>query len=84
MVADKNGSGSELQEVPVDGRPASQQLAAVQAPPGVTVASIAAGNAANVVVVALSDGQLEASAGFEGPWQRIGPGAEPAYWIPPA
>ncbi|MBV9449365.1 MAG: GerMN domain-containing protein [Streptosporangiaceae bacterium] len=84
VVANKNGNGSQLQEVPVDGRPASQQLAALQTPPGVTVASIAAGNAANMVVVGLTDGQLEASAGFEGPWQRIGPGAEPVYWIPPA
>ncbi len=84
VVVAKSGAGSELEEVPVDGRPASRQLAVVPTPPHVTVASIATGNTQNVVVVGLSNGQLEVSAGFEGPWQGVGPGYEPAYWIPPA
>jgi hypothetical protein len=76
--------GGQLAEVPVDGRASSQQLAAVQVPTGATVSSVAAGNSKNFVVVGLSDGQLEVSFGFEGPWLSVagGGGSEPSYWIP--
>jgi len=75
--------GGQLAEVPVDGRASSQQLAAVQVPAGVTVNSVAAGNSQNFVIVGRSDGQLEVSSGFEGPWLSVsGGGSEPSYWIP--
>lgn len=84
VVVTKSGTDSELEVVPVDGRAASQQMAAMQTPAGVSVSSIAAANAQNAVVVGLSNGQLEGSAGFEGPWQSAGQGYQPIYWIPPA
>jgi hypothetical protein len=81
IVLTPSGGSNELQEVPVDGRASTQTLA----PPGGTVTSIAAGNIGNVVVAGLSDGHLEVSAGFEGPWESIGSGGSaPAYLITPA
>jgi Lipoprotein LpqB beta-propeller domain/Sporulation and spore germination len=82
IVLDQVGASSQLEEVPVDGRAAIQFLAPLQTPTGVTVESVAAGNAQNVVVVGLSNQQLEVSAGFEGPWEDVRTGSEPAYWIP--
>jgi len=74
--------GGQLAKVPVDGRASSQQLAAVQVATGATVNSVAAGNSQNFVVVGRSDGQLEVSSGFEGPWLTVsGGGYGPSYWI---
>lgn len=86
IVLERTGaaSGGQLAEVPVDGRAASQQLAGPPTPPGVTVSSIAAGNQANLLVAGLSNGQLEVSANFDGPWQSAGQGSQPAYLIPAA
>jgi hypothetical protein len=84
VVVTKSGTDSELEVVPVDGRAASQQLAAMQTPADASVSSIAAANAQNAVIVGLSNGQLQGSAGFEGPWQSAGRGYQPVYWIPAA
>lgn len=81
-----SGGSDELQVVSVDGRTSTQNLAPPPTQPGVTVDSIAAGNGYNVVVAGLSNGQLEVSAGFEGPWQLV-PGSggyAPIYVIPSA
>jgi hypothetical protein len=85
IVLSPSGDGDELQVVSVDGRASTQSLAPPPTPQGVTVDSIAAGNSANVVVAGLSNGQLEVSAGFEGPWQLVqGFGYAPMYVIPSA
>jgi hypothetical protein len=81
IVLNRTGA-SQFDKVPVDGRAASQPVAALQTPPGVTVDSIAAANQSNVVVAGLSNGQLEVLANLEGPWQSAGAGSEPAYSIP--
>jgi hypothetical protein len=84
IVLTTSGGSDELQEVPVDGR-ASTNLAPPQTLPDETITSIAAGNGSNVIVAGLSDGKLEVSAGFEGPWEPVpGSGHAPAYVIPPA
>lgn len=80
-----SGGSAELQVVSVDGRASTQNLAPPPTQQGVTVDSIAAGNGSNVVVAGLSNGQLEVSAGFEGPWQPVpGSGYAPIYVIPSA
>ncbi len=85
IVLTPSGGGNELQEISVDGRASTQSLEPPQTPPDVTVDSVAAANTNNVVVVGLSDGHLEVSAGFEGPWEPVpGSGYAPAYVIPPA
>ena len=76
------GATSQMEEVPVNGRASTQSLAPLLTAAGVTVESIAAGNAGSVVVAGLSSRRLEVSAGFEGPWQDVGPGSDPSYWIP--
>jgi hypothetical protein len=73
----------DLQEVPVNGRAASQQPTSPVPPAGVYADSIAASGAGNYLVVGLSNGQLEVSTGINGTWQVINAlGAEPAYSIP--
>jgi hypothetical protein len=85
IVLSPSGSSDELQVVSVDGRASTQNLAPPPTQQGATVDSIAAGNGSNVVVAGLSDGQLEVSAGFEGPWQPVPvPGYAPIYVIPSA
>lgn len=84
VVLTPSGAGDELQEVPVDGRASTKNLAPPQTSSGETVTSIAAGNGKNVVVAGLSDGKLEVSAGLDGPWALLGLGSAPAYLIPPA
>ena len=85
IVLSPSGSSDELQVVSVDGRASSQSLAPPPTQQGATVDSIAAGNGSNVVVAGLSNGQLEVSAGFEGPWQLVpGSGYAPIYVIPSA
>jgi WD40 repeat protein len=86
IVLSPSGSSDVLQVVSVDGRASSQNLAPPPTQQGVTVDSIAAGNGSNVVVAGLSNGQLEVSAGFEGPWQLVPGfgGYAPIYVIPSA
>jgi hypothetical protein len=80
-----SGGSDELQVVSVDGRASTQNLAPPPTQQGATVSSIAAGNGSNVVVAGLSNGQLEVSAGFEGPWQLVPvSGYAPIYVIPSA
>jgi hypothetical protein len=80
IVYGGTSTSSMLVKVPVDGRVATQ-LTTPQTTQGATVASIAASNTSNVLVVGLSDGQLEVSAGSDGPWQAGAKGYEPRYGI---
>jgi Lipoprotein LpqB beta-propeller domain/Sporulation and spore germination len=75
MVLDRGVAGNVLEEVPVDG-----QKATTLSVPSDAV-SITADNTANVLVVGLSTGELEFSAGLDGAWQAIssGVGQNPAY-----
>lgn len=74
----------DLEKVPVNGR-AGSSLTPPQTISGQMVESIAAGNSANMLVAGLSGGQLEVSAGSEGPWQSVtSGGSAPSYWINPA
>jgi hypothetical protein len=81
LVLDGTGAGTRLWEVPVDGQPATKL-------PGVLpgAISITANSPQNALVVGLSggqDGQLEVSAGLEGPWQPLGNGGQnPAFPTP--
>lgn len=84
IVLSQDGATIALQEVPVNGRATTGQLAQLLIPAGVMVNSVAAANADSLVIAGLSNGTLEVSAGFEGPWQNAGSGYNPAYWIPPA
>lgn len=74
----------DLEKVPVNGR-AGSSLPPPSTTSGQMVESIAAGNSVNMLVVGLSGGQLEVSAGSDSPWQSVTTGgAAPSYWIPPA
>jgi len=72
-------SGRVVEEVPVNGQAANQVTTFPVPPPGVYAQSIAADSTANVLVVGLSNGQLEYSAGFNGTWRPLAAGGEPAY-----
>jgi hypothetical protein len=72
-------SGRVVEEVPVNGQASSQVTTFPVPPPGVYAESIAANTSANVLVVGLSNGQLEYSAGFNGTWRPLAAGGEPAY-----
>ena len=75
IVVNDAATGNTLAEVPVDGQQA-QYLDV--GPPDPT--SITADGSQNVLVVGLSDGDLEVSTGLEGPWVQLGePGQNPAY-----
>jgi Lipoprotein LpqB beta-propeller domain/Sporulation and spore germination len=81
MVIDRTEPGvRQLEEVPVNGRSASQQATSPVPPPGVYAESITADGPGNYLVVGLSNGQLEISNGLNGTWQPINAsGSEPAY-----
>jgi Lipoprotein LpqB beta-propeller domain/Sporulation and spore germination len=81
MVINETDPGSrELEEVPVNGRSASQQATSPVPPPGIYAESITAAGPGNYLVVGLSNGRLEVSSGLNGTWQDINaPGSEPAY-----
>jgi hypothetical protein len=81
MVIDKiDPTSRELEEVPVNGRSASQQATSPVPPPGVYAESITADGPGNYLVVGLSNGQLEVSNGLNGTWQPINAsGSEPSY-----
>ena len=75
IVLDATPTGNTLMEVPVDGEQATPLPVT---PSGVT--SITADNAANVLVVGLSNEKLEFSASIAGPWHDIGNGGwSPVY-----
>jgi WD40 repeat protein len=95
-VLNQDGAASDLLEVPVSGRspsgPYTVSLPAASgsdtsSSSGVYAESIAAGNLANVLVVAMSDGQLlysqpQYSTGFNNEvWRELGPGSAPAYGV---
>jgi hypothetical protein len=78
LVLDGPGEHTSLWEVPVDGQPATKLQGEL---PGAT--SITANSARNALVVGLTGGQMEVSAGLEGPWQRLGNGGQnPAFRAP--
>src|SRR5262249_35476379 len=69
---------TSLWKVPVDGQPATKLPGEL---PGAI--SITANSARNALVVGLAGGQMEVSAGLEGPWQRLGNGGQnPAFQTP--
>lgn len=72
-------SGRVVEEVPVNGQASNQVTTFPVPPPGVYAESIAADTKSNVLVVGLSNGQLEYSAGFNGTWRPLAAGGEPAY-----
>ena len=78
LVLDGAGGHTSLWEVPVDGQPATKLQGEL---PGAI--SITANSAKNALVVGLTGGQMEVSAGLEGPWQRLGSGGQnPAFQTP--
>jgi hypothetical protein len=78
LVLDGAGDHTSLWEVPVDGQPATKLPGEL---PGAN--SITANSARNALVVGLTGGQMEVSAGLEGPWQRVGGGGQnPAFQAP--
>jgi hypothetical protein len=79
MVIAGPATGRVVEEVPVNGQATKQVTAFPAPPPGVYAESIAADTTANVLVVGLSNGQLEYSPGFNGTWRLLPPGSEPAY-----
>jgi hypothetical protein len=76
IVVDQEGTTSQLDEVPVNGG-AAQPLQGQ--PPNQSIASITADTTDNVLVIGTLTGKLEASAGFEGPWQQVAEGGFPQY-----
>ncbi|HEY6359004.1 MAG TPA: LpqB family beta-propeller domain-containing protein, partial [Vicinamibacterales bacterium] len=75
IVLDATPTGKLLMEVPVDGEQATPLPVT---PSGVT--SITADNAANVLVVGLSNDRLQFSASTAGPWHDLGNGGwSPVY-----
>jgi hypothetical protein len=81
MVVIKTADASQLEEVPVSGRAASPPTT-LPLGAGVYADSIAAASGANMLVVGLSNGHLEVSAGLNGTWQDLGPGSAPSYGWP--
>jgi sporulation and spore germination protein len=78
LVLDGAGEHTSLWQVPVDGQPAAKLPG--ELPDAI---SITANSARNALVVGLADGQMEVSAGLEGPWQRLGSGGQnPAFQTP--
>jgi lipoprotein LpqB-like beta-propeller protein/sporulation and spore germination protein len=78
LVLDGAGEHTSLWKVPVDGQPAVRLPGEL---PGAI--SITANSAKNALVVGLTGGQMEVSAGLEGPWQRLGNGGQnPAFQAP--
>jgi len=75
LVLNNSGGTTTLWEVPVDGQPATRLRGVL--PPAV---SITANSARNALVVGLSSGGMEVSAGLDGPWQPLGNnGQNPAF-----
>lgn len=75
LVLNNSGGTTTLWEVPVDGQPAARL-------PGVPqgAVSITANSAQNALVVGLSSGGMEVSAGLNGLWQPLGNnGQNPAF-----
>jgi hypothetical protein len=78
LVLDGPGDHTSLWVVPVDGQPATRLPGEL---PGAI--SITANSAHNALVLGLTGGQMEVSAGLAGPWQRLGNGGQyPAYQTP--
>jgi Lipoprotein LpqB beta-propeller domain/Sporulation and spore germination len=78
LVLDGTASGTTLWEVPVDGQPAAKSPTVLP-----SAVSITANSAQNALVVGLSSGYMEVSAGLEGPWQILGSrGQNPAFPTP--
>ena len=78
LVLDGSSTATTLWDVPVDGQSAIKS-------PGVLpdATSITANSSRNALVVGLSGGWMEVSAGLEGPWQQLGSrGQNPAYPVP--
>jgi Lipoprotein LpqB beta-propeller domain len=73
IVLDAASTGNVLMEVPVDG----EQATALPVNPSGMI-SVTADNAANVLVVGLSNDRLEFSASIAGPWHNLGDGG----WSP--
>ena len=78
LVLASPGGHTSLWEVPVDGQPATKL-------PGVPsgAISITANSAQNALVVGLTGGQMEVSAGLDGPWQPLGSGGQNPAFQPP-
>jgi hypothetical protein len=75
IVVDAGSTGNTLMEVPVDG----EQATPLPVNPS-GVISITADNAANVLVVGLSNDRLQFSASIAGPWKNLGDGGwSPVY-----
>jgi WD40 repeat protein len=78
LVLDGAEEHTSLWKVPVDGQPATKLQGEL---PGAI--SITANGAKNALVIGLTGGQMEVSAGLEGPWQRLGSGGQnPAFQTP--
>jgi hypothetical protein len=79
MVIAASDSGRAVEEVPVNGQAATQVTTFPTPPAGVYAESIAADTSSNVLVVGLSSGQLEYSAGVNGTWRPLASGWAPDY-----
>jgi hypothetical protein len=88
-VLDRNGSTSDLWNVPVTGRqptgpdPVQVQSGSDEIASDVYAESITADSKENVLVAGMSNGELLFSAIFNQLWQPLGPGSAPAYAVNP-
>lgn len=88
-VLDKDGSSSDLWDVPVTGRqptgpdPVQVPSGSDQIASSVYAESITADSSENVLVAGMSNGELLFSALINELWQPLGPGSVPAYTVNP-
>jgi hypothetical protein len=85
IVVNQTAETSDLDLVPVNGRPAKQlNPPTVQGlPAGVYAESVAADSDGSVIAVGMSNGELMVSTGLNGTWQVVGQGSAPAYGVNP-